>query len=71
KVQFPCECNEKYLTLMFEKIEPVIDVEITNISSNDSKTDYSFHYTLFDEKDKAYVEEYINGIGGKILNITD
>lgn len=71
KVHFPCECNEKYLTLMFKKIEPVIDVEITNISSNDSKTNYTFHYTLFDEKDKSYVEEYINGIGGKILNITD
>ena len=65
-VMLPSECDEKYLIKMFKNIEPVIDAEIINTNSNDLKTEYTFHYTLFDKKDKVYVEEYVKGIGGEI-----
>ncbi len=65
-ILLPLGCDEKYLLQMFKNIDPVIDAEITNINTNDSKSTYTFHYTLFDEKDKEYVEKYIKGIGGKI-----
>ena len=65
-VIFPSECKEKYLIQMFKNIDPIIDAEITDITTNDSKSTYTFNLTLFDKKDKAYVEEYIKGIGGKI-----
>ena len=65
-VLLPSECNKEYLIHMFKNIEPVIDAEIINTNITDSKTEYTFHYTLFDEKDKSYVEEYIKGIGGEI-----
>ena len=65
-VLLPSECNEEYLIHMFKNIDPVIDAEIINTNITDSKTEYTFHYTLFDEKDKSYVEEYIKGIGGEI-----
>ena len=65
-VIFPSGCKEKYLIQMFKNIDPIIDAEITNIATNDSKSIYTFHYTLFNKKDKAYVEEYIKGIGGEI-----
>ncbi len=66
RVLLPSGCDEKYLMQMFKNIDPVIDAEITNITTNNSKSVYTFHYTLFDKKDKTYVEEYIKGIGGEI-----
>lgn len=68
-VLLPSECNEKYLLQMFKNIDPIIDAKITNIIPNDSKSIYTFHYTLFDKKDKTYVKEYIKGIGGKICKL--
>ena len=65
-VILPSQCDEKYLLQMFKNIDPVIDAKITNTTGNGSKSTYTFHYTVFDKKDKAYVEEYIKGIGGKI-----
>lgn len=65
-VILPSQCDEKYLLQMFKNIDPVIDAKITNTTGNGSKSTYTFHYTAFDKKDKAYVEEYIKGIGGKI-----
>lgn len=67
-VAFPSKCDEKYLTMMFENINPVIDVEIVDVKPIDeSLTNYIFHYTVFDGQDNDYVEEYIEGIGGNIL----
>ena len=70
-VLFPSKCNEKYLLKLFNKIEPVIDVEIIDISRkkdvNESLTCFTFHYSLFDKKDKSYVEKYIEGIGGIVI----
>ena len=69
-VLFPSKCNEKYLLEMFKSIEPVIDVEIIDVYNgeqiDDSQTIYTFHYSLFDRKEKDYVEEFIEGIGGTI-----
>lgn len=65
-VLLPSGCDEKYLIELFKNIDPVIDAEIINTNFNDSKTEYTFHYTLFDEKDKNYVEEYVRGIGWEI-----
>ena len=63
-VRLPSSCKEKYLIKMFEHIEGVIDVEITNIKQiSDSATDFTFEYTTFHRKDKNYVEEYVKGIG--------
>ncbi|MBE6497129.1 MAG: prephenate dehydrogenase [Methanobrevibacter sp.] len=67
-VRLPSSCDEKYLIKMFENIEGVIDVEITNIKQiSDSATEFTFEYTTFHRKDKNYVEEYVKGIGGKII----
>ncbi len=67
---FPSKCDEKYLIEMFKNIEPVLDVEIVDVYNgeqiDESITSYTFHYSLFDKKDKDYVEEYIEGIGGTI-----
>lgn len=66
-VQLPSGCDEKYLIRMFENIEPVIDVELTDITQiDDSLMNFTFSYSVFNKKDKSYVEEYIKGIGGKI-----
>ena len=69
-VLLPSNCDEKYLIDMFRNIEPVIDVEIVDVYNgeqiDDSLTSYTFRYSLFDKKDKDYVEEYIEGIGGTI-----
>lgn len=69
-VLFPSRCSEEYLIKMFKNIEPVIDAEIIDVYTgkqiNDSLTSYTFHYSLFDKKDKEYVEEYIENIGGNI-----
>lgn len=66
-VQLPSSCNEKYLIKMFEHIESVIDVEITDIEQiNDSRSSFTFSYSTFHKEDKNYVEEYVRGIGGKI-----
>ena len=52
---------------MFENIECVIDVELTEREQiSDSVTNFTFEYSTFNRKDKNYVEEYIEGIGGKI-----
>lgn len=52
---------------MFEHIEPIIDVEIIDITPiDDSLTNFTFRYKTFNKQDKIYVEEYIKGIGGKI-----
>ena len=64
-VQLPSGCSEKYLVKMFENIEPVIDVEITDIAKiDDALMSFTFSYSVFNKKDKDYVEEYIRGIGG-------
>lgn len=69
-VLFPSRCSEEYLIKMFKNIEPVIDAEIIDVYTgkqiNDSLTSYTFHYSLFDKKDKEYVEEYVENIGGNI-----
>ena len=66
-VELPSSCDKKYLTKMFENIECVIDVEITDSEQiNDSMTNFTFNYSTFNNEDKNYVEEYIKGIGGKI-----
>lgn len=52
---------------MFEHIEGVIDVEITDIEQiSDTMSNFTFDYSTFDKKEKDYVEEYVKGIGGKI-----
>ena len=68
-VVLPSKCSEKYLIKMFKNIEPVIDVEISDVcrdNQNDYLTRYTFHYSVFNSEDKNYVEEYIEGIGGII-----
>ena len=66
-VAFPLKSDGKYLLEMFKNIGPVIDAEIVDVNEiDDSKAVYTFHYTLFERKDKCYVEEYIEGIGGII-----
>ena len=70
-VMFPHKCEEEFLIKMFKNIEPVVGVEIIDKTDknqiNDSFTGYTFHYSLFDEKDKGYVEKYVESIGGSIL----
>ena len=67
-VQLPSKCNAKYLIKMFENIEPVINVKIIDFKQdNTSTTVYTFNYMVFNKEDKSYVEEYIEGIGGKII----
>ena len=67
-VQLPSKCNEKYLIKMFESIEGVIDAEIIDIKQiDDLKTNFTFNYSVFNKKDKKYIEEYIEGIGGTII----
>ena len=67
-VQLPSGCNEKYLIRMFENIERINDVKIIDIKQiNDSLTNFTFNYSVFDKKDKNYVEEYVEGIGWKII----
>ena len=67
-VQLPSGCGEKYLIKMFENIEPVIDVKITSLDQiSDSMTNFTFNYSTFKSIDKSYVEEYIKGIGGNII----
>ncbi len=62
--QLPSGCDEKYLIKMFENIEPVIGVEITNIAQiDDSLMNFTFKYSVFNKEDKIYVEEYVRGIG--------
>ena len=66
-VQLPSGCDEKYLIKMFENIEPVIDVKITEIAQiDDFLMSFTFNYSVFNKKDKNYVEEYIKGIYGRI-----
>ncbi|MEE1129506.1 MAG: prephenate dehydrogenase [Methanobrevibacter sp.] len=68
-VQLPSSCDEKYLLKMFEHIEGVIDVEITDIEKiSAAMSNFTFDYSTFNRDDKNYVEEYIKGIGGKINN---
>ena len=67
-VQLPSKCNEKYLIKMFESIEGVIGAEIIDIKQiDDLKTNFTFNYSVFNKKDKKYIEEYIEGIGGTII----
>ena len=67
-VQLPSKCDEKYLIKMFENIEPVIDVELSDIKQYDDQfSNFTFNYRVFNKKDKIYVEEYVGGIGGKII----
>ncbi|WP_298524623.1 prephenate dehydrogenase [uncultured Methanobrevibacter sp.] len=72
RVLMPASSEEKYLLGMFENIEPVVDVEIIDVCSGGktdaSKTVYTFRYSLFDNADKGYVEDYIRGIGAVIMN---
>ncbi len=66
-IRLPSSSNEKYLIKMLEHIEPIIDVEITGIEDADDFKDFSISYTTFNKEDKDYVEEYLKGIGGKII----
>ncbi len=70
-VLFPSNSDEKYLIEMFKNIVPVIDVEIVDVYNGeqigDSQTSYTFRYSLFERKEKDYVEEFIEGIGGIII----
>ena len=67
-VQLPSGCGEKYLIMMFENIEPVIDVEITDITQiDDSMMSFTFRYSVFHKEDRNYVEEYAKGIGWNII----
>lgn len=67
-VMLPSKCDEKYLINMFEKIEGVIDAEITDIKKiSDLQTKFTFSYSLFNKKERQYVEEYVEGIGGTII----
>lgn len=67
-IQLPSGCDEKYLIRMFKNIEPVIDVEITGINQiSDSMMNFTFNYSVFNKKDKTYVEEYVKGIGANII----
>ena len=67
-VQLPSGCGKKYLIKMFENIEPVIDVKITALDQiSDSMINFTFNYSTFKSVDKSYVEEYIKGIGGNII----
>ena len=67
-VQLPSTCDEKYLIKMFKNIECIIDAEIIDVKRiNDALVNFTFHYSVFDNEDKNYVEEYICGIGGKII----
>ncbi|MBE6493451.1 MAG: prephenate dehydrogenase [Methanosphaera stadtmanae] len=68
-VMFPSKCNEKYLIKMFKNIEPVIDVEIIDVYDeklDDCLTTYTFSYSVFNKKDKGYIEKYIESVGGTI-----
>ena len=66
-VSLPSSCDDKYLIKMFEHIDGVIDVELTDIEQiNDSVSNFTFHYSTFNKKDHEYVEEYVKGIGGQI-----
>ena len=66
-VMLPSSCDENYLIKMFEHIDGVIDVELTDIEQiNDSVSNFTFHYSTFNRKDHEYVEEYVKGIGGQI-----
>ena len=67
-VLFPSTCEDKYILKMFENVEPVVDVEIVDVSDDDSMKCYTFSYSLFDAQDNGYVEDYIKGIGGIIRN---
>ena len=67
-VMLPSKCDEKYLINMFEKIEGIIDAEITDIKKiSDLQTKFTFSYSLFNKKERQYVEEYVEGIGGTII----
>ena len=67
-VKLPSTCDEIYLIKMFENIEGIIDVKITDISQiNEYLTNFTFNYSVFDKKDKIYVEKYVEGIGWKII----
>jgi len=67
-VMLPSKCDEKYLINMFEKIEGVIDAEITDIKKiSDLQTKFTFSYSLFNKKERQYIEEYVEGIGGTII----
>lgn len=66
-VMLPSSCDENYLIKMFEHIDGVIDVELTDIEQiSDSVSNFTFHYSTFNKKDHEYVEEYVKGIGGQI-----
>jgi prephenate dehydrogenase len=68
-VQLSSNCDEKYLMKMFKHIEGIIEAEIIDVKQiNDSLKNFTFHYSVFDKDDKYYVEEYICGIGGKIIH---
>ena len=67
-VMLPSKCDEKYLINMFEKIEGVIEAEITDIKKiSDLQTKFTFSYSLFNKKERQYIEEYVEGIGGTII----
>ena len=67
-VQMPSKCNEKYLIEMFSHIECIIDVDLIGVKRvKESLSDFTFAYTTFHKEDKRYVEEYIEGIGGNII----
>ncbi len=66
-IELPSNCNQKYLVRMFKNMAPIIDAEISKTEKiNDNVSNFTFKYTTFNKEDKNYVEEFIEGIGGKI-----
>ena len=67
-VQLPSRCDERYLIKMFENIDCIIDVKLKEIEQiSDSMTKFTFDCSTFNKDDKKYVEEFVEGIGGKII----
>ena len=53
---------------MFVNIECIIDVKLKEIEQiSDSMTKFTFDCSTFNKDDKKYVEEFVEGIGGKII----
>ena len=69
-VIFPKRCNKNILLNMFKNIKPVIDVELKDVymgkQIEEDKMSLTFHYSTFYKRDKNFVENYLQGIGGII-----
>lgn len=69
-VIFPDTCNKSILLNMFKNIKPVLNVELKDVYKGEqieeNMESLTFHYSTFKKSDKAYVENYLKGIGGII-----